>query len=354
MAQQLNAQAHHPLRGPGPAVDTRRARRAIGLIVLTVCLLMLIVVSLAVGAKPIPPSVVVDALTQYDDHNTDHLVVVGLRIPRTLIGLCVGLALGVAGALMQAVTRNPLADPGLLGVNAGAACAVVIGLSVYTAMPFSQIVWLSFAGAGVGAVVVYMLGNVGSGGVTAIRLTLAGVALSAMLGAITGAITLFNEDALDRFRFWAIGSVAGRSTDIASDVIGFLVAGVALAYVIARPMNAFALGEASARSLGIHVGRTRLVALLAITLLCGSAVAAAGPIGFVGLVVPHAARIIFGADYRWLLPGAAVIGPLLLLGCDVAGRVIGRPGEVQVGIMTAAIGGPLFVWLARSAKVGHR
>ncbi|HWL44263.1 MAG TPA: iron chelate uptake ABC transporter family permease subunit [Ilumatobacter sp.] len=327
------------------------ARRTAFVVVSAVLLMAATLASLAVGAKAIPLSHVIEAFTSYDRMNTDHLVVRELRVPRTVVGLLVGVALGLAGAMMQAVTRNPLADPGILGVNAGASFAVVLAIWKLQTSSIETLVWFAFIGAAVASVVVYLLGSIGRGGMTPVRLTLAGAALSALLFALTRAVTLLDQNTLDQFRFWAVGSLTGRDSDVAWSTGRFVVVGVLFAAGLARPLNALALGDEAASGLGVKIGLTRLASGLAIVLLCGAAVAAVGPIAFVGLVVPHAVRAAVGPDQRWLLPGCALAGPTLLLACDTIGRVVARPGEVQVGIMTAAIGGPAFVLLTRRARM---
>lgn len=328
-------------------------RRMSGVVALSTCALLGVLLSLAVGAKSIPWGTVIDAVFSYDVSVTDHLIVRELRLPRTVLGILVGGALGMAGALMQGVTRNPLADPGLLGVNAGASFAVVVAIWSFGITSVSGLVWFAFVGAGITSVVVYVLGTAGRGGATPVRLALAGAALASLLFALTRAVTLLDRATLDQFRFWAVGSLAGRGTDVAGQVAPFMIVGAVLAIGAARQLNALALGEEAARALGTKVHTTRLVSVLGITLLCGSAVAAAGPIGFVGLVVPHAVRAWFGPDQRWLIPMSAVAGAALLLFCDTIGRVVARPGEVQVGIMTAAIGGPAFVLLVRRTRMAQ-
>jgi iron complex transport system permease protein len=312
---------------------------------------LVVLASLAVGAKSIPIGSVVDAFTSFDPTDTDHLVVRELRLPRTIVGLLVGTALGLGGAVMQAVTRNPLADPGILGVNAGAAFAVVLAIWAFGVGTTLGLVWFAMAGAAVASVAVYVLGSVGRGGATPVRLALSGAALSSLLFAFTRSVTLLDEATLDQFRFWAVGSLAGRDLEVVASIVWFVVAGALLAIGLARPLNAIGLGDDAAAALGVKVGRTRAVAGVAVVLLCGTAVAAIGPIAFVGLVVPHAVRAIVGPDQRWLMIGCALAGPVLLIGCDTVGRVIARPGEVQVGIMTAAIGGPAFVFLVRRARM---
>jgi iron complex transport system permease protein len=327
-----------------------RARRLVGVVILAVAVVAMLLLSLAVGAKPIPIGVVIDAVTAFDG-STDHLIVTELRLPRTLVGMAVGAALGVAGALMQAITRNPLADPGILGVNAGAAFAVVLAIWAFGIGSLLGLVWFALAGAAGASVLVYALGSLGPGGPTPVRLTLAGAALTALLASLTGAVVLIDQATLDQFRFWVVGSLAGRDATIATQLMPFVLVGLVLSVAVSRMLNALALGEDAARALGTRVTLARTLTALAVMLLCGAAVAAAGPIGFVGLVVPHIVRLWFGPDQRWLIPACVLAGPLVLLVGDVLGRVVARPGEVQVGIMTAAIGGPVFVALVRRRRL---
>jgi iron complex transport system permease protein len=330
----------------------RRAVRVVGLVVAVGVLVVVVLLSLGVGSLTIPIRDVIRAFTDFDGSN-EHLVVRELRVPRTVVGVLVGAALGVAGALMQAITRNPLADPGLLGVNAGASLAVVFGIAVFGLGSLTAYVWFAFLGAMLTAVTVYALGSIGRGGATPVRLALAGAALSALLGSFTSAIVLLDRQTLDQYRFWAVGSLSGRDEAIMVQVAPFIVVGLLVALACARPLNTLGLGEETARALGTNIGWTRAATALAVTLLCGAATAACGPIGFIGLVVPLAARVITGPDQRWLLPYSAVLGPVVLLSCDIVGRVIARPGEVQVGIMTAAIGGPAFVVLVRRVRMAQ-
>ena len=326
--------------------------RLLGLVLAVGVLGLVLMASLAIGSKAIAFSEVVRAFTDFDGSN-DHLVVRELRLPRTLIGLLVGAALAVSGALMQAITRNPLAEPGLLGVNAGAAFAVVFAIYLFDVGSLSAYVWFAFVGAAIASVAVFVLGSLGRSGATPVRLALAGAAMSALLGAFTSAVLLLDQQALDQYRFWAVGSLAGRDESTLFDVLPFIAIGLVLSLGLARPLNAMGLGEETARALGTKVGLTRVITCLSVTLLCGAATAACGPIGFIGLVVPLAARSICGPDQRWLIPYSAVLGPIVLLSCDVVGRVIARPSEVQVGIMTAAIGGPAFVVLVRRVRMAQ-
>ena len=309
--------------------------------------------SIAYGSKTIELGTVVDAFTSYDATNNDHLIIRSLRVPRTLVGLGVGAALGLAGAVMQGVTRNPLADPGIFGVEAGAALAVVVGIYVFGIGSLTGYVWFAFAGAAVASVVVYGLGSLGRGGATPVKLALAGAAMAALLSSLTSAILIIDVETLDQFRFWAVGSLAGRDGAVVAQVAPFLVVGALLALASARGLNTLALGDDVARSLGQRVHLARGLSALAVIVCSGAAVAAAGPIGFIGLTIPHVARAICGPDYRWIMPWAIVLGPILLLGADIVGRMVARPGELQVGIVTAFIGAPFFIALVRRRKLAE-
>lgn len=343
-------------RAGGRDADAARARRGgrrlralvIGLGVL-VCAA---IVSLAVGSRPVPLAEALRALTAYDPGNDLHLVVRELRIPRTAIALLAGLALGVAGAIMQAVTRNPLAEPGLLGINAGAAVAVVIGIAAFGLTSIAHYVWFAFAGAGLAGVAVFLLGRAHETGTNPVRLVLAGAGISVMLGSLTGAVILNAPSfVLDDFRNWAAGSVEGRGFDVAA-VLGLCVAaGLAPALSLAGSLNAMALGRDLGQALGVNLRATWLSACLCVMLLAGAATAAAGPIGFVGLVAPHVARLVAGPDYRWILPLSALFAAILLLGADIAGRVIAPPSEVAAGIVAALVGGPFFIGVVRRYRM---
>lgn len=332
-----------------PRAAARPARRRLlGLGLLAVLLLVAVVASLAVGSRALPPADVWSALTAPTGTEAD-VVVRELRLPRTLLGVAVGIALGLAGALAQAHTRNPVADPGLLGVSAGAALAVVAGITVAGGERPLLSVGLALAGALVAGVVVFAVGAAAGG--TPLTLVLAGVAVTALLTAVTSALVLMDAGTLDAYRFWSAGSVAGRGPDVLVTVAPFLAAGAALALVQGPALNALHLGDDVARGLGLHVGRTRLAGVLSVTLLTGAAVAACGPIAFLGLVVPHVARAVTGPDHRWLLPVSGLAGAVLLLAADVAGRVVSRPGELQVGIALALVGAPAFVLLVRRRRL---
>ncbi len=337
------------LRGQAGAPATSSSRRVLGLLAAALMLAILLLLSVAVGSRNIPLPDVVGALLDTTGQG-DAYVVWELRIPRTVVGLFVGLALGVAGALIQALTRNPLADPGILGVSAGAAFFVALGVALFGVSSISGYVWFAFAGALVVTAVVYMIGSAGRGGADPIRLTLAGVALEAVLAGLVTAMVLIDPQAFDQMRNWNAGSIANRGWDILLPVLPFLVLGVLLAVVAVGALNAIALGDDVARSLGANLTRTRVIVIAAVTLLAGGATAIAGPIGFVGLMVPHVARWITGPDQRWILAYTLVLAPSLVLAADIVGRVVVRPGEIPVGIVTAFVGAPVLILLVRRRK----
>lgn len=326
--------------------------RAAGLVAALAALALACLLSIAVGARSIPLDRVLHELIQPAD-SPEGTVIRDLRLPRTLLALEVGAALGAAGALMQALTRNPLADPGLLGVNAGAATAIVIAMGVLGITSLTAYVWFAFAGAALAMLLVYGIGSAGRGGANPVRLALAGTAVTATLTAFVSAMILLDPAVFDRFRYWEVGALGSQPAAVGAQVAAFVAVGLALALALARPLNALALGDEAGRALGAHPARTRALGALATTILCGAATAAAGPIAFVGLAVPHAARAICGPDERWVLPYSIVLAPVLLLGADVAGRVIEDPGELQVGIVTAALGAPVFVALVRRRRIAQ-
>lgn len=328
----------------------RQATRSAGLLVALCVLGAIAVLGIAVGSKQIPLADVWHGITHYSGTDTD-VIIRDVRLPRTLLGLLAGAALGLAGAVMQALTRNPLADPGVLGINAGASAAVVSGITFFGVTSLSSYVWFAFVGAAVVSAAVYILG--GTRNATPVRLALAGTALTAVLTGYLNAVNLMNTASLDKMRFWTVGSLASATMPTVERIVPFIAVGVVLALLVARPLNAVALGDDQARALGAKLTRTRVAAMAAVTLLCGAATAACGPIVYVGLMVPHAVRAITGPDMRWILPYSAVLSPVLLLGADILGRVVARPGELQVGIVTAVIGGPVFIHLVRRRKMAQ-
>ncbi|MFG2098751.1 FecCD family ABC transporter permease [Streptomyces sp. NPDC048612] len=338
-------------KAPDPVTPRRRPLlRPTGLVVSVAVLAVIVVLGIAVGAKQIPLGQVWHGVFHYSGSDTD-VVIRDVRLPRTLLGLIVGAALGLAGTVMQALTRNPLADPGVLGINAGASAAVVTAISFFGITSLTGYVWFAFAGAAVVNAAVYVLG--GTRGATPVRLALAGTALTAVLVGYINAVNLMDTAALDKMRFWTVGSLASATVPTVTGIAPFLAVGGVLALLIARPLNAIALGDDQARALGARLTRTRVLGMLAVTLLCGGATAACGPIVYVGLMVPHAVRAVTGPDLRWILPYSAVLSPVLLLGADVLGRVVARPGELQVGIVTAVLGGPVFIYLVRRRRMAQ-
>jgi iron complex transport system permease protein len=337
-----------------PLAHTGRSRKlAAGLALLAALLVLMALASLAVGARAIPLGEVIGALFDPTAEGTNATILRDLRIPRTLLALLVGAAIGLSGAIMQGVTRNPLADPGLLGINAGAALFVVLGISVLGLATLTAYVWLAFAGASLATVLVYAVASLGREGATPVKLALAGAAITAAFGSITTGVLMTDATTLDAFRFWQVGSLAGRGHDVLLGVTPFLAAGIALALVTGRLLDAMALGDDIARGLGQRVLLSRGLAALTWIVLAGGATAAAGPIAFVGLTVPHAARAITGPSYRWILPYSAILAPILLLAADMLGRVLAPPGELQVGIVTAALGAPLFILLVRRRRLAE-
>lgn len=336
-----------PTGTPARTRGRARVRLAIGLAGAAAALGAVALASVAVGSRSIPIGTVLDAVLRYDDALADHVIVHDLRIPRTLLGLAVGAALGLAGALIQALTRNPLADPGILGVNEGAAFGVVLAVGILSLDNPYLFVWFAFAGAAAVSVGVYGVGARGRDGASPVRLVLAGVAFTYVLHGITTAIVLRDTVTFDRYRNWIVGSLASTGLGVLARLLPFLAVGAALTSGLARSLNALSLGEEAGRALGVHRGRTRALGAAAVVLLCGAATAAAGPIAFVGLAVPYAARMITGPDYRWLMAYSMVLAPVLLLASDIAGRVVARPMEIGVGIVTTFVGAPLLIALAR-------
>ncbi|MFE2347421.1 FecCD family ABC transporter permease [Kitasatospora cineracea] len=334
-----------------PAPRSAAARQvsllAAGLGALALCAAL----SLALGSRSIPLATVVDALSG-TAHGADADVVVGLRVPRTVIGIAVGAALGAAGAVAQGVTRNPLASPTTLGINAGAGFAVVTAIFALGLSHPLQYVWFAVAGAGGAALLVYGMAR-HSGDLDPVRLALGGTVLSAVLASWTSALMLASRRTLDEARFWLAGSVGGRSLDGLYQVLPLLAVGVLLALLVAPALNALALGDETAQALGVPVARIRVLGGLAVVLLAAGSVAVAGPVAFIGLAAPHLVRPLLGNDHRVLVPGCLIAGPVLLLLADVLGRLVARPSEIEVGIVTAFLGAPLLAVLARKAAAAR-
>lgn len=326
-----------------PTARTRRAR--VLLIVALVLLAAAVLLSLGVGARPIAPGTVWEALFAADSADPDHIVVLTQRIPRTVIGMLAGAALAVAGAVMQGLTRNPLADPGLLGINAGASVAVLAAITLLGVVVPAGFVWFAFGGAAVAALVVAAIGSRGPDGAHPAKLALTGAAVTAGLTAISMLILTTQTVALEVYRYWSVGALTARGLDTVAIVLAPILLGFVLSAGSVRGLNLVALGDDTARGLGHDVSRTRAVGIAAAVLLCGGATAIAGPIMFLGLMVPHAVRAFVGDDYRWLVAIGIPLGAAVLLLADVAGRVIALPGEVQAGIVVAFIGAPVLISL---------
>jgi iron complex transport system permease protein len=344
-------------RTPAPARPQTTAglagtetRRSLGLLLCVLLLAVVCLLSIALGTRNISPHTVWDSFFHYTDTD-EQSIVRDLRVPRTVLGLLAGVAFGLSGAVIQAVTRNPLADTQVLGINSGAALFVVFAVGVLGLTSLTQYMWFGFAGVAFALTLVYLLGSVGRGGATPVRLTLAGIALGAVMDGLSGGIRLVRPRAFDYLRFWDIGALGGRPVGVATTILPFVLAGAVLALFVARALNAVALGDDLARTLGANIGRTRVLATVSVMLLTGAATAAVGPIGFVGLMVPHVVRWIVGPDQRWIFVYTVVLGPVLLLIADVVGRLVVRPGELRVGVVTAFVGAPVLIWWIRRSKV---
>ncbi|MFD6246869.1 FecCD family ABC transporter permease [Streptomyces roseolus] len=329
---------------------TATALRSAGLLAVLAALVLVGLLSVWTGTRGIPFTATWSALWHPDGSETS-VIIHDYRIPRTVLGLLVGAALGLSGALMQALTRNPLAEPGLLGISLGSSTGVVTAIAFLGIGSVLGYVWFALAGAALASVVVYLLGSSGRKVATPDRLVVAGAAVTAVLYAFNSAVLLLNPRAFDQFRFWTVGSLAGRYLDVVHVILPFVAVGLLVALLLGPALNALALGDQMGRALGVNVHRTRILGAVGVVLLCGAATAAAGPIAFVGLVVPHIARFVVGPDQRWVLAYSTALAPVLLVGADVVGRVIGAPGEVQVGIVTAFIGAPVFLALCRRRKL---
>ncbi|ATE55546.1 FecCD family ABC transporter permease [Actinosynnema pretiosum] len=319
------------------------------LVALIVVLAAAALASVVLGARDIGFDDVVAGLGGSQDNLAQ--AAVAKRVPRTLLAVVVGAALGISGAVMQGVTRNPLADPGILGVNSGASLAIAVGMTSFGLVKASAHIWVAILGAAVTAVLVHTIGSLGRGGPTPLKLALAGAVSSAALTSLISAVVLSRNDISATFRSWQIGGVGGGSYEGIATVLPFLVVGLLLCLATARGLNSLALGDDVAAGLGERVLLTRTLASVGAVVLCGAATAAAGPIGFVGLVLPHLCRLLVGPDHRWLLPLSALGGAALLTTADVVGRVVTRPEEIDVGIITALIGAPFFIWVVRRQKV---
>lgn len=321
-------------------------QRWIGLLLAILLLLFFMCVSIVYGYTNTTWKMAVDAFTAFDGSN-EHLIIQSVRLPRALIASAVGASLAISGVLLQTLTKNPLAAPEIFGINAGAGFAVVIVVTLFSLSNLQIFTWVSFLGAAIAFVCVYAIGSIGREGLTPMKLTLAGAAISAMFASMTQGFLVVNETALEQVLFWLAGSVSGRKLDSLMTVLPYLAGGWILSLVLANQMNILSMGEDVAKGLGLKTGLLKIGAGLAIILLSGGAVAVAGPIGFIGIVIPHITRAIVGIDHRWVLPFSALFGGILLLLADILSRYIIMPQEVPVGVMTAVIGTPFFIYIAR-------
>ncbi|MFE7432006.1 FecCD family ABC transporter permease [Streptomyces tendae] len=346
--------AQRPVSAAPPDPTAVRRRRVAGLGVLAVLLVVAAAASLAVGARALSPAEVwhgLFAAPESDQRLTEiRLIVQTVRVPRTVLAVVAGVALGVGGALIQGYTRNPIADTGLLGVNSGASFAVVSGIAAFGFTSPFQYVWFGFLGAAVAGAVVFGLSSIGRGAGSPLTLALAGQGVTVFLAAMTTAVALTDKASLNALRFWNAGSLTGVGFDVIWPVSAFVAAGLLLALTTLPSVNLLNLGDDVARGLGVNIARTRTIGIVAITLLAGAATAACGPIAFLGLMVAHVARYLTGPDYRWLVPYAGLLGAVVLLVCDIVGRLVVRPGELDAGVVVSLLGAPFFAVLVWRGK----
>ncbi|MFP7200261.1 iron ABC transporter permease [Lysinibacillus halotolerans] len=321
-------------------------RKVAGLVVGIIALLIVNFLSLVLGYTDLTFHTVIDAFSHFDGSN-EHIIIQDVRLPRALIGTVVGASLAIAGALLQALTRNPLSSPDILGFNAGASFFIVIALMIFSISSLQATTWIAFLGATIAGLLVYFLGSVGRDGMTPIKMTLSGAAIAALFGSLTQGLLVMDESALDQMLFWMSGSVQGRELAILLSVLPYIIIGVVIALVIASKINILTMGDDVAKGLGQRTRFVKLVTGLAIILLAGGSVAIAGPIGFIGIVVPHIVRTVVGNDYRWMIPYCGIVGGIFLVIADIGARYVLMPEEVPVGIMTALVGIPFFIYIAR-------
>ncbi len=330
-----------------PTFRAHPVRAWSGVPVLLAALVLAFLLHIAVGAKQLPLGTVLEALTSFDQSIFDHVIVRNLRLPRAVLALIVGASLALAGALMQGVTRNPLADPALLGLTAGASFAVVMATTVFGMAGMLFIPWIAMAGALAAALVVYLIAGLVPGGATPLSLTLAGAAISAFLGAVISIVHLLDQDTFDNLRVWLTGGLAGRDITLLFYVGPFIALGLLGGVLLAPRVTVLAMGDEVAQGLGVRTGALKLQLLAVVVVLTACSVALAGPLGFIGLVIPHVVRLYVGSDYRWIVPYAALAGAVYLLGVDTIARIAIPPREISTGIITAMVGAPLFVHLVR-------
>jgi len=340
------------LKGKNKMVLKHNWQKLVGTIIAVICLVCLMGMSIIYGYTDTSIKTAIQSFTHFNGSNK-HIIITTVRLPRAFIAGAVGACLAMSGVIMQTLTKNPLASPGILGINAGAGFAVVIAVTLFKITSLQGFAWFSFAGAALAAIVVYFLGNVGREGLTPMKLTLAGAAIGALFSSFTQGLLTLNESALEQVLFWLAGSVQGRKLEILTSVLPYMIIGWGAALLLAGKMNILAMGDDVAKGLGLKIGLVKIGAGLVVIFLAGSAVAVAGPVGFIGIVIPHIARKIIGIDHRWLLPFSGLLGGILLIAADIAARYVIMPSEVPVGVMTAIIGAPFFIYLARKGLTGR-
>ncbi|ATP39743.1 iron-siderophore ABC transporter permease [Solibacillus sp. R5-41] len=318
-----------------------------GIITLLFLVALLFFCSLAMGQTSISFSLALEVLTQYNPENPDHLIIATSRLARATIALTVGIALAIAGTLIQTLTRNPLASPDLLGINAGAIFFIVFAITWLDLQSMTQYMWFGFLGAAIAGLGVFFLSSLGRDGLTPIKVILAGTALSALFISFTQGMLVIDEQSIQTVLFWISGSIAGRDLNMLFAVLPFLVPAIVISLFIGKAMNIFGSGDDVAKSLGQNVGLLKILMGVLIIVLAGGSVAVVGSVGFIGLIVPHIAKGLVGTDYRWTLPFSALLGAALLIGADILARFLISPMEVPIGVMTAFIGGPFFIYLAK-------
>jgi iron complex transport system permease protein len=320
-----------------------RPSLAVGLFFGLLLVIFFLAISISSGTSGMALRTVYESFVQFDG-SREHLIVQTVRVPRALVTMMVGSCLAVSGAMMQALTRNPLAAPEILGINHGAALFVVLALFILDGSSLFAYTWFAFIGAGLAAIVVYMIGSMGRSGLSPLKLTLAGVAITTLLASLTQGFLILNQRSLDEMRFWLAGSVTGRDLELFLQVLPYMIIGLISALFLSKQLTVLSMGEDVARGIGQNTLRVKILALSSIVFLAGSSVALAGPIGFIGLAIPHIVRAMVGTDYRWIIPYSATVGAILLLLADIGARFF---SEVPVGVMTALLGGPFFIYLAR-------
>ncbi|MFY2252106.1 FecCD family ABC transporter permease [Priestia megaterium] len=320
--------------------------KVMGLIIGIMLLLICIGLSIVLGYTDTSIKTALEAFQAFNGSN-EHIVIQNIRLPRAIIGAVVGICLGIAGAMMQALTKNPLASPDIIGVNAGASFFIVVAVMIFSVNSLQAFTWIAFVGAALTVVVVYFLGSIGKEGLTPIKLTLAGAAIAAFFSSLTQGLLAVDESSLDQVLFWLAGSVQGRKVEMLYGILPYVVPAIIVTFFIASKINILTIGEDVAKGLGQRTALVKIISGIIIAILAGGAVAVAGPISFVGIIVPHVVRAIVGQDYRWVFPYSAVVGGILILLADVGARYVIMPQEIPVGVMTAVIGTPFFIYMAR-------